>query len=200
LDLRLLTLQTAITGLLGPAFGVVAAIFICMVVAGSLLGNSFVAGRMAVAAANMDWFPKLFRRVGSVGAWLCANRDGTADADVVKDNASDAPINAIILSTVLSTFYILLGNFRALLTFNGLGEYTLFFLTVLGAIILRFREPWLNRPYKPSIFVPVVFSLVSGFVVLRGAIFAPTQAVILLGLWALGLVFYVARCRWLAIH
>lgn len=155
---------------------------------------------MAVAAANMEWFPKLFSLVGSVGVGSRANSHGSAETDAAKDNASDAPINALILSAVLSSFYILLGNFRALLTFNGLGEYTFFFLTVMGAIVLRFREPWLERPYKPSLFVPVVFSLVSGFVVLRGAIFAPLQAAILLGLWVLGVVFYLARRRWLAIR
>lgn len=189
--------KTAITSFLGPAFGVVAAVLICLVVAGSLLGNSFVAGRMAVAAANMNWFPQIFSIVGQVGRR--SEGDAVEDSD---DNAkatrSDAPINAIILSTVISTVYILLGSFRVLLTFNGLGEYTFFFLTVLGAIVLRYREPSLERPYKPTVIIPVIFSLVSGFVVVRGAIFAPSQAAILLGLWALGLVFYTAR-KWAAI-
>ncbi|KAK4167158.1 amino acid permease-domain-containing protein [Cladorrhinum sp. PSN259] len=176
---------TAITRLLGPAFGVVAAVFICLVVAGSLLGNSFVAGRMAVAAANQNWLPRPLSIVGRVA---------------IKDNenlppSSDAPINAIILSTVLSALYILLGSFRALLTFNGLGEYTFFFLTVVGAIILRYREPHLERPYKPVVIIPGVFALVSGFVVVRGAAFAPVQALVLIGLWTLGVAFYWIRRR-----
>ncbi|KAK0751863.1 amino acid/polyamine transporter I [Schizothecium vesticola] len=173
---------TAITYFLGPAFGTVAAVLICLVVAGSLLGNSFVAGRMAVAAANMDWFPRLFSVVGRVGS-----RPDNAETK------SDAPINAILLSTVLSALYILLGSFRALLTFNGIGEYTFFFLTVVGAIALRYREPDLRRPYKPILAVPVTFALVSGFVVVRGAVFAPAQAGILLGLWGVGVLFYYAR-------
>ncbi|KAK3393319.1 amino acid/polyamine transporter I [Podospora didyma] len=186
---------TAITRLLGSGFGIVAAILVCLVVAGSLLGNSFVAGRMAVAAANMDWFPRIFGVVGRIGPK--PNDNGTttpSDSSIEGTKAtSDAPINALILSTVLSVLYILLGNFRALLTFNGLGEFTFFFLTVVGAVMLRFREPELHRPYKPTILIPIIFSLVSGFVVARGAVFAPTQAVVLLGLWFLGLVFYYAR-------
>ncbi|KAK3309815.1 amino acid/polyamine transporter I [Chaetomium strumarium] len=181
---------TAITRLLGRGFGIVAAILICLVVAGSLLGNSFVAGRMAVAAANQNWLPRMLSVVGKVGTEPERSQD-----DPQKAPDSDAPINAIILSTVLSAAYILLGNFRALLTFNGLGEYTFFFLTVLGAIILRYREPDLERPYKTFILVPVVFALVSGFVVVRGAAFAPTQAVVLVGLWALGLGAYWAQKR-----
>ncbi|KAK0624585.1 amino acid/polyamine transporter I [Bombardia bombarda] len=188
---------TAISRLLGPTFGIFSAVLICLVVAGSLLGNSFVAGRMAVAAANMDWLPRFLSHVGGVGFKSGANADNTSSSAAASDQApaSDAPINAIILSTVLSALYILLGSFRALLTFNGLGEYSFFFLTVLGAIILRYREPGLSRPYKPFILIPVTFSLVSGFVVVRGAAFAPVQALVLVGLWLLGFAFYWVR-RW----
>jgi amino acid transporter len=146
---------------------------------------------MAVAAANQGWLPRLLGVVGRVGI----ERESSPAASQ-KTPESDAPINAIILSTVLSAIYILLGNFRALLTFNGLGEYTFFFLTVLGAIILRYREPDFKRPYKPFILVPGIFALVSGFVVVRGAVFAPTQAFVLVGLWGLGLAFYWAWSRY----
>ncbi|KAH7308653.1 amino acid/polyamine transporter I [Stachybotrys elegans] len=180
---------TAITSLLGRGFGIVAAVLICLVVAGSLLGNSFVASRMTVSAANRTWFPKTFAIVGRVGL----KPPGDSDAA----GGSDAPINALILSAVLSTLYILFGNFRALLTLNGLGEYSFFFLTVLGAVILRYREPDLKRPYKPAIINPLIFIVVSGFVVVRGAVFAPVQAVVVVAIWGLGLVYYWAKRRWL---
>lgn len=178
---------TAITRLLGQGFGVVAAAFICLVVAGSLLGNSFVAGRMAVAAANADWLPAFFAVVGRIGAAPAQQDENAAKS------TSDAPIRAILLNTSLSTLFIFLGNFRSLVTFNGLGEYTFFFLTVLGACILRFREPDLHRPYKPVLLIPIIFTIVSGFVLVRGAVFAPTQAFVLVFVWILGSLFYVAR-------
>lgn len=188
--------KTAITRLLGRGTGVLAAVLICLVVAGSLLGNSFVAGRMAVAAANQDWLPGLFARLGKPGVGKPAV-ENEAEAEATEQSsdasASDAPVNAIILSTVLSALYILLGSFRALLTFNGLGEYSFFFLTVLGAIVLRVREPELRRPYRPFILVPAVFALVSGFVVVRGAIFAPVLAAVLVVLWGVGGVVYWGR-------
>jgi amino acid transporter len=87
----------------------------------------------------------------------------------------------------------LLGNMRILLTLNGLAEYAFFFLTVLGAIILRFREPGLPRPVKPPILIPILFAVISGFVVVRGAVFAPLQAAILVAIWLFGLVFYYVR-------
>ncbi|KAH8680078.1 amino acid/polyamine transporter I [Tricladium varicosporioides] len=181
---------TAITRLMGRGFGVVAGVLVCLVVAGSLLGNSFVSSRMTVAAANMNWLPQLFAVVGKIGM----NSHPTADSqNTLKMPRSDAPINALLLSSALSTLYILFGNFRALLTFNGLGEYSFFFLTVLGAIILRYREPNLIRPYKPLVAIPAVFVIVSGFVVVRGAVFAPVQAVILVVVWVLGVGFYWAK-------
>ncbi|KAH7166389.1 amino acid/polyamine transporter I [Dactylonectria macrodidyma] len=178
---------TAITRLMGRGFGIIAAILICLVVAGSLLGNSFVASRMTVAAANRGWIPRIFTVVGRAG--------GKTDHTESPEPTSDAPINAIILSAVLATIYILFGSFRALLTLNGLGEYSFFFLTVLGAVLLRYREPDLQRPYKPFILNHFVFLAVSGFVVARGAAFAPFQALIVVAVWVLGLGFYKARKR-----
>jgi len=198
----MLSIKTAITRLLGPAFGITSAVLICLVVAGSLLGNSFVAGRMAVAAANKTWLPSLFGRLGRDGARTPGQSTPTEDArgstPSANKSTSDAPINAIVLSTTLATLYIFFGSFRALLTLNGLGEYSFFFLTVLGAIILRYRDPGLARPYKPSVLVPATFAVVSGFVVVRGAIFAPTQAIILVLIWVIGLFFYVAKKQWAA--
>jgi L-type amino acid transporter 9 len=184
--------KTAITRLLGPWFGIVAATLICLVVAGSLLGNSFVASRMAVAAANKNWLPPPLALVGRIGA----TNPMVTRPDSPKPSASDAPINALLLSTVLSTLYILLGDFRSLITLNGIGEFSFFFLTVVAAIILRFREPDLHRPYKPFLIVPVTFAVVSGLVVIRGAAFAPVQAAVLIVVWVVGVIFYLARRAW----
>ena len=178
---------------MGPGAGIVAAILICLVVAGSLLGNSFVAGRMTVAAAHRNWLPRFLASVGQFGT---KSSPSTNTPDSPKSFKSDAPLNALLLSTILSTVYILFGNFRALLTFNGLGEYTFFFLTVVGAIVLRHREPDLPRPYKPFVLIPATFAVVSGFVVVRGAIFAPLQAVVLLIVWVIGAGFYQMRGAW----
>jgi solute carrier family 7 (L-type amino acid transporter), member 9/15 len=200
--------QTAITRLLGRGFGILAAVLICLVIAGSLLGNLFVASRMAVAAANRGWFPSLLAVTGGFRPsrrHQDASQDGENDSsnhvngdtsDLKATFRSDAPIPALLLSSTLGVAYILLGNFRSLLTFNGLAEYSFFFLTVISAIVLRFREPDLARPYKPLLIVPITFAVVSGFVVVRGAVFAPILAAVLVGLWGGGLAWYFVRRRW----
>ena len=186
--------QTAITHFLGPTAAYIATSLICLVIAGSLLGNSFVAGRMTVAASNKSWIPPVFGTVGHIATFKLTKASSSDDTNV--EDAMDkgeSPINALLLNVILSSVYILLGNMRILLTLNGLAEYAFFFLTVLGAIILRFREPELVRPVRPWIGVPVIFAVISGFVVVRGAVFAPVQAGILVGIWGMGGVWYVGK-------
>lgn len=147
---------------------------------------------MAVAAANADWLPKAFAALGHFGMFKKPPQDDDGGGED-EPQGSDAPLNAILLNTLLSALFIFLGDFRSLLTFNGLGEYTFFFLTVLGAVVLRFREPGLHRPYKPLLVIPIIFTLVSGFVLVRGAVFAPVPAMVLVVVWAVGILFYVVR-------
>ncbi|KAF2756432.1 amino acid transporter [Pseudovirgaria hyperparasitica] len=182
---------TAIMRVLGSAAAIVAVVMICLVIAGSLLGNSFVTGRMTVSAANKSWLPEDLGVVGRVGRKR--NVTGTSNSDVLAPR--DTPINALVLSAIISAIYILVGDFRVLLTFNGLGEYTFFLLAVLGNVILRWKEPDLPRPYKPFIGVPILFAVICAFMVVRGAIFAPVPAAILIGIWSLGYGFYLAMKR-----
>lgn len=63
--------------------------------------------------------------------------------------------------------------------FPGIAVFIFLFLTVLGSLILRIRQPALHRPYKPSILIPALFCIISFLLVLRGVIFAPVQSAIL---------------------
>ncbi len=82
--------------------------------------------------------------------------------------------------------YILTGSFRALLTFVGMAEWVFYVSTVIGLLILRHREPQLERPYRPSMVLPVTFIVVGILVILRSAIFAPIQGIVLVGLLVVG--------------
>lgn len=67
---------------------------------------------------------------------------------------------------------------------------------MVGDIILRFRESDLARPYKPPIILPILFCIVSGFVVVRGAVFAPIQFAVLVGELIVGVVWYYSFNWW----
>lgn len=78
--------QTAITHFLGKGVAYFATILICLVIAGSALGNSFVAGRMTVAAANNNWFPHAFGTVGYIGSFKISK---AGDVNKTTDDAMD---------------------------------------------------------------------------------------------------------------
>lgn len=105
-------LQNAVKALLGKGAGIAFAILICLVIVGAINSNVFVVGRLTVAAANKGYIPKFFSYVGDV-------RSQPLSPDSLR---FDAPFNAFILNTILTSIYTLTGSFRALLTFIGIAQ------------------------------------------------------------------------------
>lgn len=97
------------------------------------------------------------------------------------------------LTLVITLLYILTGNFRALLTFVGMAEWVFYVSTVIGLLILRRREPQLERPYRPTVLLPSTFVVVGTLVIMRSAMFAPIQSGVLAGLLVAGAL--VSRLR-----
>ena len=91
--------------------------------------------------------------------------------------------------------YILTGSFRALLTFAGMAVWVFYVSTAVGLLILRRREPELVRPYRPPIFLPIIFIIVGTLVILRSAIFAPVQSGVLVALLVVGALISRVRSR-----
>ena len=186
---------TAIQRILGKPAALTMAALIIAVIAGAVSGDIFVIGRLTVSAAHRKYLPSIFAHIGSFRAPNHPTAPPTSATAIEAEQEQNlprfnAPLNAYILTLLITSVYILFFSFRFLLTFDGIAEYTFFFLTILGALILRFRQPELERPFKPVLAVPVLFCIVSGAVVLRGAIFAPVQTLVLVGLLAVGLVAY----------
>jgi len=100
-----------------------------------------------------------------------------------------------LLTAILSLLYILTGSFRALLTFVGMAMWVFYVSTVVGLLILRRREPQLERPYRPTIILPITFVFAGTLVIVRSAMFAPMQSGLLAGLLVLGTVIGRLRGR-----
>ena len=65
-------------------------------------------------------------------------------------------------------------------------------MTVLGVIVLRVKEPNLERPYKTWIVTPVVFCCVSLFLLSRAVFAQPLQTVIVIAFVLVGIpVFFL---------
>lgn len=68
----------------------------------------------------------------------------------------------MILHATLTVFYVVFGGgFRTLLNFFSITTWTFYLAAVLGLLVLRVKEPHLNRPYRTWIITPIVFCLVS---------------------------------------
>ncbi|KAH9873147.1 hypothetical protein J1614_005545 [Plenodomus biglobosus] len=177
----------AATSLLGRPAGILITILVAVSCAGSITSNVFSVGRLTMAASQRHYLPAFFSKRG------LPTRRQTEDSDDQALSSFDAPIYANLLALIVTLIYILTGSFRALLTFVGMAEWVFYVSTVIGLLILRRREPQLERPYRPAIVLPITFVVVGSLVIIRSALFAPVQSGVLAGLLFVGAV--VSRLR-----
>lgn len=111
---------------------------------GALLSSTFTTARLVAVSGEQQELPAIFGKLNS---------------------RTNTPINAIILQFCFMVLYIVVGDFERLVTFYGVSAWIFFFATVLGSIVLRFREPELNRPYKCWLTTPIIFCCVALFLV-----------------------------------
>ncbi|KAF9701083.1 hypothetical protein EKO04_000207 [Ascochyta lentis] len=189
-------------------FGPVGALILALFVSGSCFGalnaTTFTSGRLVYAAGKEGYMPSMF---GSIGLGknhraIRLNAQSTATSKVPKKMADwfadpDAgffftPISAMLLNAGITAIYILIGSFDTLVTFYGVAGYTFYFQTVLGLIVLRVREPDLERPYKTWITTPIIFCCVSLFLLSRAVFAEPVQTLLVVAFMAVGLAVWFA--------
>ncbi|MCJ1400650.1 hypothetical protein MMC11_003858 [Xylographa trunciseda] len=192
----------------GPLGALSLAIIVSLSCFGALNATTFTSGRLVYAAGQEGFLPRALGHIGMPGAapkalelgrgfekprgaWgrikrVIGDEDGTIGF---------TPINAMVFNATLTALYVLVGEFATLVTFYGVAGYTFYFLTVLGLIVLRVREPYLERPYKTWITTPVIFCCVSLFLLTRAVVAEPVQTVGVLGFVALGVPVYWFRVR-----
>ncbi|KAK9476999.1 amino acid permease-domain-containing protein [Lipomyces japonicus] len=157
-------------------FGRVGAIVFTITVAlscfGALNAIAFTSARLVYVSGKDGFLPSMFGKI---------------------NKRTDTPINALILQAALTILFILAGEFKTLLTFYGVAGYVFYFLTVLGVIVLRVREPQLERPYKTFITTPILFCCVALFLISRGIFSAPMEALFAALFVLLGIPIYYLR-------
>lgn len=192
-------------------FGPVGALILALIVSASCFGalnsSTFTSSRLVYVAGKEGYIPAIFGRIGTGTAaaehaalsttrtrsWLSkklARLLGDDDMGLFY-----TPIPALILNATLTAVYVLVGEFGTLVTFYGVAGYTFYFLTVLGLIVLRVREPNLERPYKTWITTPIIFCCVSLFLLSRAVFAQPLQTLIVIGFVAAGVPVYYLRIR-----
>lgn len=190
----------------GPVGSLILALFVSGSCFGALNATTFTSGRLVYAAGKEGYLPNLFGSIG-FGKSHRAIRLHTLNSTNSKSRIpkklvswfadADAgffftPIAAMGLNALLTAVYILIGSFDTLVTFYGVAGYSFYFLTVLGLIILRVKEPDLERPYKTWITTPIIFCCVSLFLLSRAVFAEPIQTLVVIAFMVVGLVIWFA--------
>lgn len=188
-------------------FGAVGALVLALVVGASCFGalnaTTFTSGRLVYAAGKEGYLPAVFGRLGlsaspgpPPGSRL--RRQSWARKSLSRVFGDESrlgltPIYAMAFNGALTVIYIAVGEFGTLVTFYGVAGYTFYFLTVLGLIVLRIREPQLERPYRTWITTPIIFCCVSLFLLSRAVISEPLQTLIVVAFIITGVPVYYWR-------
>ncbi|ETI23722.1 hypothetical protein G647_05527 [Cladophialophora carrionii CBS 160.54] len=191
----------------GPIGGLILALIVGASCFGALNATTFTSGRLVYVAGREGYIPAVFGKIGfgySSGlepptplnksrkrSWLSKSL-----ARVFGDESIGmgyTPVNAMLLNMLLTMIYVVLGEFGTLITFYGVAGYSFYFLTVLGLIVLRIREPHLERPYRTYITTPIIFCCVSLFLVSRAVVNQPVQTVIVIAFVVSGVPVYYWR-------
>ncbi|KAI0341556.1 amino acid transporter [Trametopsis cervina] len=154
----------------GRTGGIVFAGMVAFSCFGALNGSFFTSARLIYAAGKEGYLPAMFGR---------------------HNKRLKTPLNAMCLQTALTITFILVGGgFRSLINFAVVASWAFYFLTVLGLVILRIKEPLLERPYKTWITTPLIFCAVCLFLLLMPIIAAPLEAIAVLGFVLVGIPIY----------
>ncbi|KAH9904676.1 amino acid permease-domain-containing protein [Xylariomycetidae sp. FL2044] len=188
----------------GPIGALVFALIVSASCFGSLNASTFTSSRLVYAAAKEGYVPAFIGRIGigrtEPGMSTMRSRNWFSKKlhSIVGDEETGlffTPVNALILNGILTAIYVLVGEFGELLTFYGVAGYSFYFLTVLGLIILRVKEPHLERPYKTWISTPIIFCCVSLFLLSRAVFAQPFKTLIVITFVLAGIPVFFWRIQ-----
>ena len=197
----------------GPWGSLVLAIIVSASCFGALNATAFTASRLVYVAGRECYIPSVFGNIGLPGSSSSTSSTSNPHSrqppqplnrltrrsklatslsrlTLLPQDLFYTPINALILNALMTAIYIALGEFRSLITFYGVAGYSFYFLTVLGLVVLRIREPNLERPYRTWITTPICFCCVSLFLVSRAVVAQPVQTLVVVGFVLAGVPVY----------
>ncbi|KDQ60787.1 hypothetical protein JAAARDRAFT_31763 [Jaapia argillacea MUCL 33604] len=161
--------------LFGPVGGTIFAAMVAFSCFGALNGSFFTSARLIYVAGREHYLPAFFGRLHPT---------------------RKTPVNAMGLQALLTIAFIMIGGgFRSLINFAVVASWAFYFLTVLGLVILRVKEPMLERPYKTWIITPLTFCAVALFLLCMPIIAAPLEAMAVLAFVSAGVPLYYITHR-----
>ncbi|OLN84951.1 Y+L amino acid transporter 2-like protein 1 [Colletotrichum chlorophyti] len=194
-----------------------AGLLFCLIVSisamGALNSNVFATAKLVVVASQRGYFPAVLANLH------CSHEKD--EAGFVDESLSslprlvswpvrrfvsvtqhrrwrrNVPLFPLLLNCAVSIFYVAVGSFNGLVTFIGLAAYMIFFSSAVGLILLRRRDiqpsTVKNAEYSTWLINPIIFSLISGLLVVRGVISDPGQGAAILLVAVFGVAFFSLR-------
>jgi APA family basic amino acid/polyamine antiporter len=119
-------------------------------------------------------------------------KDGLMFGMFKKLSVNAVPINGVLFQGVWASVLALSGSFDTLTDYVIFGSWIFYALIGSSIFIFRRKYPDAERPYRAWGYpvVPVVFLLVSGWLLYRTIMDSPKQSLIGIGLILLGLPVY----------
>ncbi|KAL7424116.1 hypothetical protein Q5752_001701 [Cryptotrichosporon argae] len=155
---------------IGPLGAVVFSTLVSISCFGALNGGFYTTAKLIYAASRDHFLPSIFTKLHP--------RRRTPD-------------NAMALQAALTIFFVVFGGgFRTLLNFFSVTSWTMYLTTVLGLLVLRVKEPHLERPYKTWLVTPITFCAVAMFLLLMPIFAAPWEALAAFTFMATGVPVY----------
>nr|XP_005299575.2 LOW QUALITY PROTEIN: solute carrier family 7 member 13 [Chrysemys picta bellii] len=148
-----------------PSIAWVIPLSIAASIFGALNSSMFILGRLSYAGSQSGHLPVLISML-NVHYWT--------------------PAPAMIFSTIIASIFIIPVDLITLTNYFGFSVWLMIGLTCASLIVLRYREPNLQRPYK--VFLPVAFAMVavSLFLILAPIVWSPKMPYIYALLFMLG--------------
>jgi len=120
-------------------------------------------------------------------------RDGVFFSRMARlHQVSRVPVWSILIQATWACLLALSGTFDQLTDYVIFASWIFYALVTSSVFVLRRRQPDLERPYRTIGYplVPIVFVLVAGWLVVNSLFTRPVEAVVGLGLIAIGLPVY----------
>jgi len=145
---------------------------ICISALGATSGLIFTGARISYAIGTDH------RLFGFMGRW---------------NPQTGTPVFALVVQGILAILLVFaLGSFVDAILYTAAAVYTFYFATNLAVIVLRFREPDVERPYRVTGYpiTTLLFMAVCGFLIYSAVIYKPRVALVGLVVLLLGLPIY----------
>jgi ethanolamine permease len=133
--------------------------------------------------------------LGASRQLFAVGRAGALPAVLARTNRAGAPWVAVIVCTVIGVIGILSGRTGDLITMSALGAVVMYMLCMISLLVLRKKEPGLERPFKAPLYpwFPLTALTLSGVCLAAMVYYHAEQALIFACILVAGGAYFAAK-------